>query len=49
MSESTPHQPIADPASQHTDDEDTSIVPDLTADPVEEEEARTAGLGEDQP
>ena len=34
------HQPLADPAAQRTDRDDTSIVPDLTEDPVEQEESR---------
>lgn len=48
MTDSTPQQPIPDPASQHTGDEDTSIVPDLTADPAQKERERTdaAGAGE---
>jgi len=33
-------QPIADPAAQDTDRDDTSIVPDLDANPVEAEQNR---------
>ncbi|MFS0714678.1 hypothetical protein ABC195_12400 [Microbacterium sp. 2P01SA-2] len=33
-------QPIADPAAQDSDRDDTSIVPDLDADPVEAEQDR---------
>lgn len=35
-------QPIADPAAQKTDRDDTSIVPDLDADPVAVEDERMA-------
>lgn len=40
-------KPIPDPAKQNTDAADTSIVPDMEADPVEREKARTGGLDED--
>lgn len=40
-------QPIADPASQHTDRADTSIVPDLTADPAEAERERLDDASDD--
>lgn len=43
MTEQRRDQPIPDPASQDTDAEDTSIVPSLTEDPVEEEEKRVEG------
>ncbi|GLJ78880.1 hypothetical protein [Microbacterium imperiale] len=43
---SNDQQPIADPAAQKTDREDTSIVPDLTGDPVEAERARTEDIPE---
>ena len=49
MSDIDPHQPIPDPASQHTDDADTSIVADATEDPVEKENERTDGLGSVRP
>ncbi|MDN3310988.1 hypothetical protein QWJ90_08595 [Microbacterium oryzae] len=41
------HYSIPDPATQHTEREDTSVVPDLGADPVEEEEKRIAGVDDD--
>lgn len=41
--------PIADPASQETDRDDTSIVPDIEADPAEAEEQRIEGVDEDTP
>lgn len=37
-------KPIPDPAVQHSDKDDTSIVPDLTADPVESERTRTDAI-----
>jgi hypothetical protein len=49
MSDNDLSQPIPDPASQHEDDADTSIVPDVTADPVEKEKQRTEGLGSARP
>jgi hypothetical protein len=49
MNDNDRNQPIPDPASQHEDDADTSIVPDLTADPVEKEKERTDGLGSGRP
>ncbi|MDQ1084138.1 MULTISPECIES: hypothetical protein [Microbacterium] len=33
--------PVPDPAAQKTDRDDTSIVPDMEADPVERERQRT--------
>lgn len=36
--------PVPDPAAQKTDRDDTSIVPDMDADPAEEEARRTEGL-----
>ncbi|WP_186325533.1 hypothetical protein [Microbacterium sp. BH-3-3-3] len=38
--------PVPDPAAQHTDRHDTSIVPDMEADPVEAEARRTDDLDE---
>ncbi|WP_228162936.1 hypothetical protein [Microbacterium testaceum] len=38
--------PIPDPAAQDTDREDTSIVPDMEADPAEAEEHRGDAPGE---
>jgi hypothetical protein len=42
-------KPIPDPASQHTDADDTSFTPDMEADPVEKEKKRTAGFGPNRP
>lgn len=36
--------PVPDPAAQKTDRDDTSIVPDMEADPAEDEARRTEGL-----
>jgi hypothetical protein len=36
--------PVPDPAAQKTDRDDTSIVPDMEADPAEAEARRTEGL-----
>ncbi len=41
--------PIPDPAAQHTDREDTSITPDLEANPAEAETRRTDDLETDDP
>ena len=43
--------PVPDPAAQKTDRDDTSIVPDMEADPAEAEAHRTEGLdaGDDVP
>lgn len=40
MTDQRREQPIPDPASQHTDADDTSIVPDITENPAEAERAR---------
>ena len=42
---SDPNQIIPDPAAQDSGADDTSIVPDVTADPVEKERERTKGDG----
>jgi hypothetical protein len=44
MTDAANDMPIADPAKQHTDADDTSIVPDMEADPVEAEESRTENV-----
>lgn len=43
--------PVPDPAAQKTDRDDTSIVPDMEADPAEAEARRTQDLdaGDDVP
>lgn len=47
MSDFQPNNPISDPASQQSDESDTSIIPDLTADAAEDERAKTEDLDDD--
>ncbi|WP_292815485.1 hypothetical protein AB2L57_04140 [Microbacterium sp. HA-8] len=42
-------KPIPDPESQHSDADDTSFTPDMSADPVEKEKKRTEGFGPNRP
>jgi hypothetical protein len=49
MSDNDRDLPIPDPASQREGGADTSIVPDMEADPVEKEKERTEGLGSVRP
>ncbi len=39
--------PVPGPAAQKTDRDDTSIVPDMEANPVDGERHRTVGLDDD--
>ncbi len=47
MTHARENQPIPDPASQQSGEPDTSIIPDLEADPVEAERAKTDGVDAD--
>lgn len=49
MTDQQPKKSIPDPAAQDTDREDTSVVPSLDHDPVEEEKKRTEGFGPNRP
>jgi hypothetical protein len=42
-------KPVPDPESQHSDADDTSFTPDMSADPVEKEKKRTEGFGPNRP